>query len=130
MFLVIEFISTYVNPLSTFAAAGISSATVIWQTIKGNDGVKEELKAEIEGVKKKRKADIDGVNKDLKAEIEHVQAIALGSRYATMKCLSGEKKMMTKWMDDTYRKVCCVRRPKLCPRQGYPEAQEEGLRRF
>jgi hypothetical protein len=76
-------------------AAGIGSATVIWQTNKGNDEVKKELKKEIQDVRT-----------DVRTEIQGVQSIALGSAYATMRALSGKKDMMATWMQDIEK---CIR---------------------
>ena len=47
--------------------------------------------------------DIARVEKKIKAGMQHVQASPLGSAYATMKSLSGKKRMMNQWMDDVTR---------------------------
>lgn len=49
--------------------------------------------------------DITRVEKKIKAGMQHVQASALGPAYATMKCLSGKKRIMNQWMDDITRCV-------------------------
>ena len=45
-------------------------------------------------------ADLQKGIADLQTDFQHTQAIALGSAYVTMKCLSGEKQAMNKWMKD------------------------------
>jgi chromosome segregation ATPase len=93
-------------------AAGIGSATVIWQTNKGNDEVKKELKKEIQDVRTEIqdvRTEIQDVRteiQDVRTEIQGVQSIALGSAYATMRALSGQKDMMATWMQDIEK---CIR---------------------
>jgi hypothetical protein len=87
-------------------AAGIGSATVIWQINKGNDEVKKELKKEIQDVCTDLRTEVQGVLTDLRTEIQGVQSIALGSAYVTMRALSGKKDIMASWMQDIEK---CVR---------------------
>lgn len=61
--------------------AAVGATPVIWQASKNHDRIAEDIAP-------------------LRLEIQHVQAIALRSTYVAMKCLSGEKKMMNKWMKD------------------------------
>ena len=61
-------------------------------------GVKDELKSEIAGVKDELKACVGRVKGELTraglgfpTDTQHGQAISVGSGYATMKCLNGER---------------------------------------
>lgn len=72
-FLVTEIYHAYGPSL---LAATVGFATVIWQTGKGNNDVKKELQT----------------------EMHNVQAIALGSAYATLKSFSEEKEMIARWI--------------------------------
>ena len=117
-FLVIAFISTYRDPLTTLAAACVSCGIVVWYGNKrtaGMDAIKGELVGTKDGIigikddiigirtdiadsKKELKADIDGVKKEL-SQVElrlttnnqYNQGISLGSAYTMMKCLSGAR---------------------------------------
>ena len=73
--------------LNLFAAVGIGSGAVIRQTRKGIDVVKRELGLEIT------------------TGVRHVQAIVMGSACTMMKCLSRDKKMVNKWMEDIPKRV-------------------------
>jgi hypothetical protein len=72
----------------------------------GRPDVPKELKKEIQDVCTDLRTEIQGVRIDLRAEIQHVQSIALGSAYVTMRALSGKKDMMASWMQDIEK---CVR---------------------
>ncbi|KAL7272219.1 hypothetical protein RUND412_004986 [Rhizina undulata] len=95
----------------SLVAAGLGSATVIWQMKTGLaelkadiDEVKKELKADINGVK----VDIDGVKKELKkvhedvqglrAKVQDFKSMILGNGHHVMNALDGNKKPMRDWL--------------------------------
>lgn len=51
-------------------------------------------------MEKKLTDKIDRLDNKLTERIDHVEAIALGTAYATMKALSGKKNAMNKWLAD------------------------------
>ena len=125
--LVIAFISTYRDPLTTLCATCITCGTVIWcgnKTAAGMDAIKGGLVGTKDGIigikddivrirtdiadsKKELKADIDGVKKELSqvelrlaSNCQYGQGISVGSAYAMMKCLSSKRQMKSQWMGD------------------------------
>lgn len=103
----VDYISKHPGPFVT-AFVGLG---VILDERSGRKGVKDDLGARIDLVKSEMatktnlaematKTDLANHSKELKAELAHTQAILLGSAYAMMKVVSGDRKMMTTWMRD------------------------------
>ena len=72
-----EFVQIYGGPISALVGTTITAGTVVWQ---GKDHKKDM--------------------KEFDSKIASVRATTVGSSYAMMKCFSGDKKMMNKWMED------------------------------
>ena len=105
------------NFSNSIVGALIVWATVIWQVKVGNADVKMDIKAVDEKVKA-----FDMKVDAVRMECQHVQSIALGSAYAAMKAISGDRTLM-----NGHRKMCGVRWQGLLCRQRYRGGLQSNL---
>ena len=81
-------------------AASVFGLGLLWNERSGRQATKDDLEIRIEAAKVELGQKLDAAKVELTAQAQHLQSIALGSAYATMKTLSGEPRMMQKWMSD------------------------------
>jgi len=96
-----EFVQLYGGPTTNLAGALIVSATVVWQVRVGNADVKKDIKEDIKKDIKAVDEKLDAVDEKvdtIRMELQHVQSIALGSAYAAMRAISGDRTLMKTWM--------------------------------
>ena len=92
----------YISKHPGVFAAPFVGLGVILNERSGRQDIKDDFGVKIDLVRTEMatKTDLAELKAELKAESAHTQSIVLGSAYATMKALSGDRKMMTTWMKD------------------------------